>query len=144
METYFGNLYDNTDNTVEPQSQEAEEEIMNRLMVTEEEVSVNIKNLKNRKAPGVDEILNELIKYGVKELARKSTELFNKIITTSIIPTEWLEKGQKSNPENYRGITLLCSTMKLLTNIVKRILERTIETKKTTENDLQRHTHKFY
>lgn len=77
---------------------------MNRLMVTEEEVSVNIKNLKNRKAPGVDEIPNELTKYGVKEQARKSTELFNKIITTSIIPTEWLEsititifeKGQKA------------------------------------------------
>ena len=57
--------------------------------------------------------------------------LFNKSVTTCIVPSDWrtahvspvYKKGQKYNPENYRPISLTCICCKLLEHlIVKHIL----------------------
>lgn len=103
-------------------------------IISEEEVSVKLKKLKNRKASGVDNIPNELLKYGGHELAKELTVLFNDVLKTTTIPEDWhrsytipiFKKGIKTIPENYRGITLLCSAMKLFTSLIKDILESQI------------------
>jgi len=97
----------------------------------DEEISLKgVKNgimkLKKRKAPGCDGIMNELLKYGGEDLAKELAMLFKKILAEGKIPEEWktsmtlpmFKKGQRSNPENYRGITLLNATQKLLSKIV--------------------------
>jgi hypothetical protein len=59
------------------------------------------------------------------------TILFNKSVTTGIVPSDWrtahvssvYKKGQKYNPENYRLISLTCICCKLLEHlIVKHIM----------------------
>lgn len=100
--------------------------------ITIQMVKEAIKNLKNRKSPGQDEIPNELLKYGGPKLVKELTTLFNKITTTGKVPAEWkksitipvFKKGDKRNPENYRGITLLNSTMKLFTKILTDIIQK--------------------
>ena len=44
--------------------------------VNDEEVEAKAKKLKHRKSHGTDHILNELLKYGASELARKLSQLF--------------------------------------------------------------------
>jgi hypothetical protein len=59
------------------------------------------------------------------------TILFNKSVTTGIVPSDWrtahvspvYKKGQKYNPENYRPISLTCICCKPLEHlIVKHIM----------------------
>lgn len=94
--------------------------------ITATRIRSEMRKLKNGKAPGPDNIRNELLKYGGNRLAEQFKVLYNKIIKDTSIPEDWREsitvplfkKGNKSDPENYRGITLLNSSMKLFTRIL--------------------------
>lgn len=81
----------------------------------------NTQKLKNRKSPGLDDIANELLKYGGQDLVKQLTTFFQKILNSGTGPREWkksitipiFKKGDRKTPENYRGITLLSNVMKL-------------------------------
>lgn len=98
--------------------------------ITSEEVVLAIKGLKNRKAPGVDDINNEMLKNGGAVVIHELTTLFNKIIRERKVPEEWrssitvpiFKKGAKKEPKNYRGITLLSAVLKTLTKILTQII----------------------
>ena len=91
---------------------------------TFEEVSQNIKNLQNDKSEGIDYIKNEYLKSCPIEVIQLAVLLFNLILKTGIVPTEWSiglivpifkKKGSPHDPNNYRGITLLSCLGKLFT-----------------------------
>ena len=95
--------------------------------ITEEEVLRNIKKLKNSKAPGIDLILNEYIKCTQQILLPLYVKLFNKILDSGVMPSEWLvgkivpiykNKGDADDVNNYRGITLLSCLGKLFTSVL--------------------------
>lgn len=135
-ETYVRDLYgsrpgnnednDNEDNTYI-------EELPEEDGITLEEVHEALSKLKNRKAPGPDRIVNEMLKYGGTELKRAITLLFQKIISTQKVPDDWknsitipiYKNGNKHDPDNYRMICLLNSISKLLTKIItKKIMNK--------------------
>lgn len=82
------------------------------------EIAHAIKHLKNRKAPGVNNIPPELLRTNADIAAQLLYPLFQKIWTTENMLREWreglliklLKKGDTSNCQNWRGITL-CSTL---------------------------------
>ena len=91
---------------------------------TDSEILARIKQLKNGKAAGCDGVINEFIKHSAPQLVPLYTALFNKILQTSHVPKEWLiglilplykNKGDPSDADNYRGITLLSCFGKLFT-----------------------------
>ena len=91
---------------------------------TEDEISKLINNLKNNKSPGIDRLTNEYIKASKHLLLPLYVKLFNKILNTQHIPEDWLggmivpiykKKGDKLDPNNYRGITLLSCLGKVFT-----------------------------
>lgn len=94
--------------------------------ITEQEVRNAIKQLSNRKSPGVDGITSELIKAGGDMMVKTLTALFNKIITTETSPDDWSKmiitpihkKGDKLNAENYRAIALLSIPGKVFCKIL--------------------------
>ncbi|XP_065174094.1 uncharacterized protein [Atheta coriaria] len=112
-----------------------------RIRIQEEATSVNkneiaevLAKLKNRKAAGPDGIANELLKYGGQKLITEITKMINKVLKERRIPNEWrtstlimlFKKGDRQIPSNYRGITLLSTTLKITTRIISnKILERT-------------------
>jgi hypothetical protein len=79
-------------------------------------------NLKINKAPGEDNITAELIKNTSHELKKRLHALMCKIWTDEKMPDNWkiglivplFKKGDKMECENYRGITLLNVTYKIL------------------------------
>uniref|UniRef100_A0A1B0GQC6 Uncharacterized protein n=1 Tax=Phlebotomus papatasi TaxID=29031 RepID=A0A1B0GQC6_PHLPP len=101
-------------------------QVLSRTTINEDDVELEIKKLKNRKSPGLDGITNEHLKYGGYKL---TTEL-----TRGEIPTDWktcitipiFKKGSKTEPKNYRGITLLSMVQKLLTKLMGRIIVQQI------------------
>ena len=66
-----------------------------------------------------------MLKYGGTELTLQLTQLFQQIFKLGAIPKAWkqstiiplFKKGSKTNPDNYRGITLLNTTLKLFTKV---------------------------
>jgi hypothetical protein len=79
------------------------------------EIKSAIDYLKNNKAPGIDSIPGEIIKYCRDILAPPLAEVFNYIIDKRDFPDVWAEglrsaifkAGQSNKVENYRGITIL-------------------------------------
>ena len=86
-----------------------------------------IKKLKNNKAAGIDNIINEFIKFSPDNYKALLIKLFNTILLTGVIPTNWCisfispiykDKGLKSDPDNYRGISIISCLGKLFTALL--------------------------
>ena len=82
------------------------------------EVELAIGKLKSHKSPGIDEIPAELIKAGGRTICGEIHKLITSIWKKEKLPEEWKEsiivpihkKGDKTDCNNYRGISLLPTT----------------------------------
>ena len=94
------------------------------------EVEIAIENLKKYKSPGIDQIPAELIQEGGSALYSEIYKLVFAIWEREIVPEQWKEsiivpifkKGNKTNCSNFRGISLLLTSYKILSNILLRRL----------------------
>jgi len=90
------------------------------------EVELAIDKLKSHKSPGTDQIPAELIKAGGRKICLEIHKLITSIWKKEKLPEEWKEsiivpiykKGDKTDCNNYRGISLLPTTYKILSNIL--------------------------
>ena len=90
------------------------------------EVELAIEKLKNDKSPGIDQIPAELIKAGGRKICCEIHNLIISIWNKEELSDEWKEsiivhiykRGDKTDYNNYRGISLLPTTYKVLSNIL--------------------------
>ena len=90
------------------------------------EVELAIEKLKNHKSPGIDQTPAELFKAGGSRVQREVYKLIISILNQESMPEEWKEwiivpiykKGDKTDCNNYRCISLLPTTYKILSNIL--------------------------
>ncbi|CAI2734940.1 unnamed protein product [Schistosoma spindalis] len=93
---------------------------------TIEEISMAIRQIKSGKAAGLDSIPAEALKADVAATARILQTLFRKIWDEEQVPKDWKEgllvkipkKGDLSNCDNYRGITLLSIPGKVFNRVL--------------------------
>jgi hypothetical protein len=103
-----------------------DESSMLNTVISGEEVELAVRNLKNGKSPGTDGVPGEFYKYSLDRLGLILVELFNNICETGVFPAQWTEgvivpihkKGNRNDPGNYRGITLLNITGKIFTTVL--------------------------
>jgi hypothetical protein len=89
------------------------------------EVEIAIRKLKSYKSPGTDQILAELIKAG-SETCSEIHKIICSIWNKEELPQQWKEsttvpihkKGDKTDSNNYRGISLISTACKILSNIL--------------------------
>ena len=127
--THFSEL--NKDNSNESDSMpeiqmQNTNEIINEPF-TIEEIKKHISSLKKNKSPGIDHILNEFIKHCPETLMYVIVLIFNIVLETGLIPSDWTigiikalykNKGNINDVNNYRGITLLSCIGKLFTSVI--------------------------
>ena len=97
-------------------------------------LGANVK-MNNNKACGPDGILPELLKYSSSELITHLTDLYNKIMYEEKVPEEWRhgeivrlpKKGNLSDCNNWRGITLLSIPGKVYGSIILERLKKAID-----------------
>jgi len=78
-------------------------------------------------SPAIDQIPAELIRAGGRTICSEIHKLINSVWNKEVLPEEWKEsiivpiykKGGKTNSSNYRGISLLSSTYKIVSNILQ-------------------------
>jgi hypothetical protein len=93
------------------------------------EVEIAIGKLKKYKSPGIDQILAELIQVGGEILLPAVHKLINSVWYKEELPDQWKEsiivpvhkKGDKTDCNNYHGISMLSTSYKILSNILSRI-----------------------
>jgi hypothetical protein len=127
--------------------QPTEEDIYDDVLdaeISESEIRDAIRRTKCGKAPGPDNILAEVLKLGENEIVNFLCKLFNQLLTESKFPIEWTKatitplhkKGDKENPDNYRGISLLSILSKVFTGIINKRLNEWTEANEIL-NDVQ-------
>ena len=90
------------------------------------EIELAIEMLRSHKSPGIDQIPAELIKEGGKTIFCEIHKLIISIWNKEELPQEWKEsiivpiykKGDKTDCSNYRGISLLPTLYKILSNML--------------------------
>ena len=104
--------------------------------ITEAELRFIMKKLKNGKAGGVDQIINEFIKNSPPSMLTLICSYFNLILDIGMVPESWTvglivpifkNKGNIDDADNYRGITLLCCMGKLFTMLINKRLQDYLE-----------------
>lgn len=93
---------------------------------TTEEIEMAIDMLKNGKAPGEDDITTELLRKSGKTVMKKLEQIIIKTWREEKIPEAWnlsivcpiYKKGDIMNCNNYRGISLLDTSYKVLSNVL--------------------------
>ena len=97
---------------------------------TESEILKALHKLKLGKSPGIDGILNEMLKYGSSSILTPLCSLFNVILRSGTFPNAWkkaflvpvFKSGDTSDPSNYRGISINSCLAKLFTSVLNRRL----------------------
>lgn len=110
------------------------------LQVCEDQITVQetmnaVKFLKNNKAAGLDEISAELLKFGEDSMISALTKLMNRCWKDGQVPLDWQQgviiklpkKGNLSDCNNWRGITLLSVPGKVFCTVLMRRLRQAVD-----------------
>jgi len=98
----------------------------NIIYFVKTQLQLAIEKIKGHKIPGNDLIPAELINAGGRKICSEIHKLINSIWNQEELPEEWkklinepiYKKGNNTDCSNYRGISLLPTTYKILTNIL--------------------------
>ena len=96
------------------------------LLIDTAGVEKQLSSLNPVKASGPDELPPRLLKTVAHELAPALTFLFQQSYDTGTVPTQWKQalvtgiykKGPKSDPSNYRPISLTCLCCKVMEHVI--------------------------
>ena len=100
--------------------------------ITPMEVTREIQKAKSGKAPGIDGVPPGILKSYPQSWIALLTSLFNAVFQSGQYPTEWsiaklftvYKKGPRSDPRNYRGISVISFLAKLYDPILNSRLSR--------------------
>ena len=115
---------------------ELEPKIGPLLDITEEIISKALVKMKTGKAAGQSGIVIEMIRSTGKEIVKSITNLANRIIKESRVPSDWtlsytvsLYKGKSDalSRENYRGFKVLDQVMKIIERVLDSVIRSQID-----------------
>ena len=127
LNNYFVSVFTNEDCENIPIANQTQYRTeIDNIIFTNNRVAKKIERLKNGSAPGNDKISVFLLKSLKSEISYPLRLIYEKSMNTSDVPTGWKEsnvtaihkKGPKSNPANYRPVSLTSICCKLMESII--------------------------
>ena len=135
LNRYYAQVFTRCD-VPPPAPRQRTEAKISEIDITKAKVMAAIDGLKRHAAPGPDEIPPCIFHELKEEMAEPLVKLYRKSMTTGKIPDEWREatvvpiykqKGSRSDPGNYRPVSLTNVAGKLLERVVKNELTAHVE-----------------
>ena len=138
LNNYFGSVFTNEDNLGElpPITQLFDGQALDKIVIDSEIVYTKLRNLKPDKAPGIDGLASQLLIETSEEICYPLSKIYEKSLMTGCIPVDWklsnvtpiYKGGKRSEPGNYRPVSLTPHVCKVLESILKdSMLEHLIE-----------------
>ena len=101
--------------------------VLDQITIYESDVQRAIEKIKVNKAPGPDKISPRILREIKLQVSKPLSILFNKSLTLGKVPSDWkcanvtpiFKKGKKSQPGNYRPISLTSVVCKLLETVIR-------------------------
>ena len=147
MNKFFSSVFTREDVQNVPLAAEMEAPSLETMDITYRMVQEKILSLKPASAPGLDRIGLQLLQELQKELAPALVLIFRKSIQNGEVPEDWkcanvtpiFKKGSKSDPGNYRPVSLTSVCCKILESIIRdTVMEHLLE-----NNLLNQSQHRF-
>ena len=128
IEEFYTELYDSEQSTIIYTDPKDVPEILSW------EVEAALRAMKNGTATSNDHINIKTLKAGEDTISKTLAKLYTKCLSERRIPTAWknarmviiFKKGSKKDLKNYRPICLLSTIYKVLTKILMKRLEKTL------------------
>ncbi|CAM4321681.1 unnamed protein product [Lepidochelys kempii] len=103
--------------------------------ITISEVEAKLKQLNGTKSGGPDNLHPRILKELAQEIASPLARIFNESVNSGVVPYDWrianivpiFKKGKKSDPSNYRPVSLTSVVCKVLEKILKEKVVKDIE-----------------
>ena len=101
------------------------------IPISDQEIINSTKSIHTNRSPGPDGVCIEMLKETLTTILPYLKVLFNDSFNSGIYPEDWEESilcpiyknGNKTSPENYRGISLICSLCKIFNGILTKRLQ---------------------
>jgi Reverse transcriptase (RNA-dependent DNA polymerase)/Endonuclease-reverse transcriptase len=132
LNNYFSSVFSVEDYKSIPEPKQIfmgkiEEEGLLSMRINQEIVEKKLEFLKVDKCPGLDGLHPKILFELRKEISGPLSKLFNSSLESGIVPRDWREagvtplfkKGKKSEPQNYRPISLTSLVCKIMESILK-------------------------
>jgi len=136
-ERHFLELLEGERGTGEETGEKRRTEGDQKKELREEEIEIQLKKVKRKKATGVDDMAGEAWLYSNERIKERLKDLLKSIWKGEGFPEEWRKgvitpihkKGDTNEVRNYRGITLLCTAYNIYAAILAERLSEEIERK---------------
>jgi ribosomal protein L29 len=127
---FFSSVMTNEDLENIPELTQRNPEELNEITVEKEDTEKQLAGLNTNKSTGPDDIHPRVLKELKKELAEPLTIIYNKSLKEGVLPEDWksaqitpiYKKGCKTDPGNYRPVSLTSIACKILESIVRKPL----------------------
>ena len=123
---YFRSVFTSEDTSSMPHMRGAPFPDMPSISISIEEVYYQLSNLQSNKASGPDNIPVYFLKRTAPSIAPILFLIFQSSLNQGILPSDWKtaniipihKKGNRSQPSNYRPVSLTCICCKVLERII--------------------------
>jgi Reverse transcriptase (RNA-dependent DNA polymerase) len=127
LNKFFASVFTKEDRTRMPTKIPETDNMLNTVEITEEKVKKKIKNLRADSAAGPDGLHPKLLKETCNEIAYPLCIIFRRSLNENEIPTDWkratvtpiYKSGTRTDPGNYRPVSLTSVPCKLLESIIE-------------------------
>ncbi len=127
MNNFFSSVFTREDMRSQPEAMDLETGTLEKVTVTEKAVREKIRNLKPFSAAGPDGIGPQLLQEVREEVIPALTAIFKQSLSTGEVPEDWkranvtpiFKKGKKTDPGNYRPVSLTSICCRILESIIR-------------------------
>ena len=133
LNKHFSNCFNGGDYRIMPQVEVGEDGVkMPDIYLDEAQIRNKLAKLVGTKAGGVDGLPSRFLQETAGTICTPLYIIFNKSLATSRVPEDWkksnvtaiFKSGEKTDPNNYRPVSLTCIVCKIFETILK---ERIVE-----------------
>jgi hypothetical protein len=127
LNEYFSSVFSTEDTSNLPVKNRETDREVEHITFERAEILKTLKNLKQSAAPGPDGISPKILKEMRFEIADVLQKIYQKSIDSGTVPADWkkatvtpiYKKGTKSDPANYRPVSLTSIPCKVMETIIK-------------------------
>ena len=143
LNAFFGSVFTVEDLTALPTMTKISDKDITDIEFSAQEIDELLCKLDINKSPGPDGIHSRVLREAHEQVSLPLKIIFNKLMQEGCVPNSWrqaivvplFKKGRKSNPANYRPVSLTSVVCKVMEKLVRKAILKHLEEHDLISND---------